>query len=50
MKTDHSEPLEIPEENLICDSCGQKFDTVESLREHKLWEVKDSEMIHKGID
>jgi tRNA U54 and U55 pseudouridine synthase Pus10 len=50
MKTDPSEPPEIPEDNLTCDICGQKFDTVESLREHKLSEVKDSEMKHKGID
>jgi hypothetical protein len=31
MKIDPSEPTEIPEETLTCDSCGQNFDTVESL-------------------
>jgi hypothetical protein len=50
MKIDPAEPSEIPEETLTCDTCGQKFDTVESLEEHKLWEVKDVELKDKGVD
>jgi hypothetical protein len=50
MKIDPFEPIEIPEETLTCDLCGQNFDTVESLREHKLSEVKDVQLKDKGID
>jgi hypothetical protein len=50
LMTDPSEPPEIPEESLTCDICGQKFDTVESLKEHKLSEGKDAEMKYKGVD
>jgi predicted nucleic acid-binding Zn ribbon protein len=50
MKTDPSEPPEIPEENLTCEICGQRFDTVESLKEHKLSESKDAELKGKGVD
>jgi tRNA U54 and U55 pseudouridine synthase Pus10 len=50
MKIDPSEPPEIPEESLTCDICGQRFDTVESLEEHKLSEVKDVELKDKGVD
>src|SRR6266496_438246 len=39
MKIDPSDPQEIPEETLVCDICGQRFDTVESLNEHKLSEL-----------
>jgi len=35
MKTDSSEPPEIPEERLNGGICGQKFDTVESLKKYK---------------
>jgi len=50
MKTDPSEPSEIPEETLTCDTCGLRLDTVESLKEHKLSEVKDVELKEKGVD
>lgn len=50
MKIDPSEPVEIPEENLICDICGQKFDTLESLKEHKLSEQMDVQLKEKGLD
>jgi tRNA U54 and U55 pseudouridine synthase Pus10 len=50
LKIDPSEPSEIPEESLTCDICGQRFDTVESLKEHKLSEVKDVELKEKGVD
>jgi tRNA U54 and U55 pseudouridine synthase Pus10 len=50
MKIDPSEPPEIPEESLTCDICGQRFDTVDSLKEHKLSEVKDVELKDKGVD
>jgi len=35
---------------LKCDNCGQIFDSVESLKEHKLSEKKDHELKYKGID
>ena len=44
------EPPEIPEESLSCDICGQRFDTVESLKEYKLSEVNDVELKDKGVD
>ncbi len=50
MKIDPSEPPEIPEESLICDVCGQRFDTVESLKEHKLSELEDAELKDTGVD
>ncbi|HEX9320222.1 MAG TPA: hypothetical protein VF884_14910 [Nitrososphaeraceae archaeon] len=50
MKIDPSDPPEIPEETLVCDICGQRFDTVESLKEHKLSELKDIELKEKGVD
>ena len=49
MKIDPSEPSEIPEETLTCDTCGLRLDTVESLKEHKLSEVKDVELKDKGV-
>jgi tRNA U54 and U55 pseudouridine synthase Pus10 len=50
MVYDASEPPDIPEESLTCELCGQKFDTVESLNEHKMSEVKDHEIKYKGAD
>jgi hypothetical protein len=50
MSSDPSEPPDIPEESLTCNICGQKFDTVESLKEHRLSEVYDAELKQKGID
>ncbi len=50
MKTNPSESPEIPEEDLTWDICGQKFDTLETLKEHKLSEVKDAELKQKGVD
>lgn len=50
MNIDPSEPPDIPEETLTCDLCGQRFDTLESLKEHKLSESKDAELKQKGVD
>jgi hypothetical protein len=50
LKTDPSEPPENPEESLVCDICGQKFYTVDSLNEHRLSELKDNELIEKGVN
>jgi tRNA U54 and U55 pseudouridine synthase Pus10 len=50
LKTDPGEPLEDPEESLVCDICGQIFDTVESLNEHRSSELEDSELKEKGVD
>lgn len=50
LNTDPSEPPEIPEESLVCNICGQKFDTVESLNEHRSSELKDNELKEKGVD
>ena len=36
--------------SLICDVCDQKFDTIESLKEHKASENKDEGLKYKGID
>ena len=36
--------------SLKCDVCEQIFDTVESLKEHKLSEKKDEELKYKGTD
>ena len=47
---DPSEPPEIPEESLTCEICGQGFDTVESLKEHKLSELKEVELRDKGVN
>jgi tRNA U54 and U55 pseudouridine synthase Pus10 len=50
MNINPSEPPENPEESLTCDICGQRFETVESLKEHKISELKDVELKDKGID
>lgn len=36
--------------SMKCEICGQTFDTVESLKEHKLSEKKDEELKYKGTD
>jgi hypothetical protein len=36
--------------SLICDVCEQRFDTMESFREHKASENQDEGLKHKGID
>ncbi|CAN5466417.1 hypothetical protein BH18THE1_BH18THE1_12900 [soil metagenome] len=36
--------------SLICDVCGQTFDTMESFKEHKASENKDEGLKYKGID
>ena len=38
------------EEPLICEECGQVFDTVESLGEHRQTERQENELRNKGID
>jgi hypothetical protein len=50
MPGDPADPPEIPEDNLTCDICGQNFDTVESLKEHRSAELRDAELKQKGID
>ena len=37
-------------EPLICEECGQIFDTIESLREHQETEREEKELRNKGID
>jgi hypothetical protein len=36
--------------SLTCNVCEQTFDTMESLKEHKLSENKDEGLKYKGID
>ena len=36
--------------SLKCDICGQIFESLESLKEHKLSEKKDEELKYKGTD
>lgn len=36
--------------SLVCDVCEQTFDTMESLKEHKLSESKDDALKYNGID
>jgi hypothetical protein len=38
------------EEPIICDECGQVFDTIESLKEHRETEKQEKELRSKGID
>jgi hypothetical protein len=49
MVYDASEPPDIPEESLTCELCGQKFETVESLNEHRMSEVKDKKLSTKVL-
>ena len=37
-------------ESLTCDVCEQRFDTMESFKEHKLSENRDEGLKYKGID
>jgi hypothetical protein len=37
-------------ESIICDECGQAFDTIESLKEHREIEIQEKELRNKGID
>jgi predicted nucleic acid-binding Zn ribbon protein len=37
-------------EPIICEECGQTFDTIESLREHQETEREEKELRNKGID
>jgi hypothetical protein len=50
MVGDPSDSPDIPEETLACNICGQKFDTVESLKEHKSAEMREAALNHKGVD
>ena len=36
-------------EPIICEECGQMFDTIESLKEHREIEAKEKELRNKGI-
>jgi hypothetical protein len=49
-KVTPADPPEIPEDNLTCDLFGQKFDTVESLKEHRSAELREPLLKQKGID
>ena len=37
-------------EPIMCDECGQRFDTIESLKEHQITEIQEKELRNKGID
>jgi hypothetical protein len=37
-------------EPILCEECGQTFDTIDSLKEHKEMEAKEKELRSKGID
>jgi len=37
-------------EPIMCDECGQRFDTIESLKEHQITERQEKELRNKGID
>jgi hypothetical protein len=37
-------------EPMICEECGQVFDTIESLKEHREIERQEKELRNKGID
>jgi hypothetical protein len=50
MSDDPADPPEIPEDNLTCDICGQRFDTVDSLKEHKSTELHEAALKQKGVD
>jgi hypothetical protein len=34
----------------MCEECGQVFDTIESLKEHREIERQEKELRNKGID
>jgi hypothetical protein len=50
MVGDPADSPEIPEENLTCNICGQRFETVESLNEHRSAELNEAALKQKGID
>jgi hypothetical protein len=37
-------------EPIMCEECGQVFDTIESLKEHREIERQEKELRNKGID
>ena len=37
-------------ELLRCEECGEDFDTIESLREHRRSEKNDKELRNKSVD
>ena len=37
------------EEPIRCDECGQEFDTIDSLKEHREVERQEKELRSKGI-
>jgi hypothetical protein len=43
-------PGETSDEDLVCELCGQKFDTLESLNDHKVLEKKEESLKYKGVD
>ena len=38
------------EEPITCEECGQEFDTIDSLKEHRETERQEKELRSKGID
>jgi hypothetical protein len=50
MAGDPGDSPEIPEDSLTCNICGQKFDTVDSLTEHKSAELHEQALKQKGVD
>ena len=37
-------------EPILCEECGETFDTIDSLKEHQETEAKEKELRSKGID
>lgn len=37
-------------ELIMCDECGQRFDTIESLKEHQITERQEKGLRNRGID
>jgi hypothetical protein len=37
-------------EPILCEECGQMFDTIDSLKGHQETEAKEKELRNKGID
>jgi hypothetical protein len=38
------------DEPLICEECGQVFNTIEALQEHQETERQEKELRNKGVD
>jgi hypothetical protein len=49
-KTLNIEYAQVFSEPIMCDECGQEFDTIESLREHIEVEAQEKELRNKRIN